>query len=152
MVHHANSSEEEAHMISTVFSPLGSKKAGTSNSLEKSAWRIGLRANDSNYTSFDLISYSYFLLTLEAGGVGDSVHSFALESSFTPVFLVWLLVAPCFPSQKCPHLELYSMVIACGKHGKWLGKGEAQVIGKFIVAFFRAEKKCLATFSFWGLS
>lgn len=109
MVHHANSSEDEVHMISTVFSPLGHKKAETSNSLEKAAWRIGLRANDSNHSFFDLVSYSYFLLTLEAGGVGDSVHSslvcpgiffythflvllaFPLKSAFIWSYIIWLL-------------------------------------------------------------
>lgn len=40
------------------------------------------------------------------------------------------------------------MVVTCGKDGEWLGKREAQVVGKFTVAYFKAEKKCLATFFF----
>lgn len=79
MLHHASSSEDKVHMISTLFSLFGTKKAETSSSLEKAARRIGLKSNDSNHSFFDLISYPYFLLILEAGGLGGSIYS-----SFVP--------------------------------------------------------------------
>lgn len=37
------------------------------------------------------------------------------------------------------------MVVLCVRHGRRLGKREAQVTGKFIDKFFREEKKCLTT-------
>lgn len=40
------------------------------------------------------------------------------------------------------------MVVLCIRNGKWLGKGEAQVVDKVTGAFFRAEKKILANILF----
>ena len=151
MVHHANSSEDKVCMISAVFSLLGSKKAETSNPLEKAAWRIALRANDSNHSFFDLIPYSHCLLTLGAGGMGDSVHSSLVCPGiffYTCFPFVMISSAPLSLSPKCLHLELYYMMVACGRHGKWLGKrgiGHRQVHCGILQG---REKKCLATFFF----
>lgn len=144
MVHHASSSEDKVHMISTLFSLFGTKKAETSSSLEKAARRVGLKSNDSNHSFFDLISYPYFLLTLEARGSGGSVYSSFVPGSLESSFYTH---SPCvaissFPLSlsKCLHLELYYMVVLCVRHGRWLGKREAWVIGKFTGTFFREEK------------
>lgn len=67
MPHHANSPEDKVYIISNIFFLIGSKKAQTSDSLEKAAWRNGLRADDSNHTFFKLVLYAHLVLHSGSG-------------------------------------------------------------------------------------
>ena len=75
MLHHPNSSEDQVHMISSVFSLPGRKKVETTSILEKAAWGSRLRADDSNHSFSSLILYPHFLLTRRVGILGGGVHS-----------------------------------------------------------------------------
>ena len=75
MLHHPNSSEDQVHMISSVFSLPGRKKVETTSILEKAAWGSRLRADDSNHSFSSLILYPHFLLTRGVGILGGGVHA-----------------------------------------------------------------------------
>ena len=142
MLHHPNSSEDQVHMISSVFSLPGRKKVETTSILEKAAWGSRLRADDSNHSFSSLILYPHFLLTQEWGSweVVSTHPRFGQESLVTSVFLMWLSRS-FFHSQKYLSLEIHSMVVLCKRHTKCLGKWEEQVIDKTIGIFSKAEEK-----------